>query len=152
MPDIVVSAHGGRWKAQEANLEIPKGSEVYFYVKDGGILDNNTGHAILANLKSNNAPGGKVAQTVFEGGRTYDYFCWYAQEFAAYCGIYAVGSPNRIQDLSQYTKANHLLLSAILKHYPNCKVYWDCCRDISTPAEGFPLQDSQDAFPGPPPS
>ncbi len=137
MPNIIISAHGGRWSHQQQNLVVPAGSAVDYYVNDGGILSNNDGYAILAQLQAGHEPGGHVAQAAGAGTNTWDYSCWYAPEFAAHCGIYQVGSAQRLASLDNYSEANPLHLSAILQQYPNCTIYWVCCREV---AQGMVMQ------------
>jgi len=146
MTNIIISAHGGRWSNQQQDLRLPAGSTVIYYVNDGGMLSNQDGYAILGNLEAGQQPGGNVAQTVAPGGYTYDYACWYAPEFAADCGIYQVGSTARLASLQAYTEAAPLQLSTILATYPNCTIYWVCCREISTPP-AKQLTNTPGAFP-----
>lgn len=149
MPNLVVSAHGGRYSNQQPTLVVPGNSEVVFYVRDGETLSIPTGQQIFDALtRDGREPGGTVVQRIFGGGKTYDYACWYAPEFAASCGLYAVHSVIAFNNLRAYTPQNPLWLSQILAEYPNRVIYWDCCRCIS-PA-GAPLQNPPEAYPGPP--
>ena len=129
--NIAISAGAGRWSDQQQNLTVPQGSTVVFYVADGGILSNDDGYAVLANLQAGNAPGGDIAETVSAGSQTYDYSAWYSPEFATSCGIYNAGSNDPISSLELYTEGNPLLLSRLLAMYPNCTIYWVCCREIA---------------------
>ena len=36
-----------------------------------------------------------------------------------------------IQSLAGYTEDNPLLLSQIFQNYPNCTIYWVCCREVT---------------------
>lgn len=146
MTNIIISAHGGRWSNQPQNLRLPAGSTVIYYVADGGILSNQDGYDILDQLQAGQQPGGNVVQTVAPNGLTYDYACWYAPEFAADCGIYNVGSTQLVQSLQNYTEAAPLQLSTILNTYPNCTIYWVCCREISAPP-ALTLTNTRGAFP-----
>jgi hypothetical protein len=131
MPNMIISAHGGRWSDQKCDLDVPQGSSVVYYVIDGGLLSNADGYDILEELQKGNEPGGTVVERDKAGNKTYDYSCWYATEFAAYCGIFEVGSQKLIESLQGYTEDKPLLLSKIFKVYPNCTIYWDCCREIT---------------------
>ncbi|WP_392535819.1 putative adhesin [Nostoc sp. C117] len=64
MTDIIISAHGGRWSNDPQNFRLPYGSEVLFYVEDGGLLSNQDGYEILDKLQKGIVPGGKIVQTV----------------------------------------------------------------------------------------
>jgi hypothetical protein len=103
-------------------------------VNDGGILSNTDGYAILAHLEVGQEPGGTVAQTVAAGGSTYDYSCWYAPEFGPDCGIFQVGSTQRVASLQGNPENAPLLLSQILTNHPNCTIYWVCCREVTVTA------------------
>ena len=146
MTNIIISAHGGRWSDQKPDLLIPEGSKVVYYVADGDILDNNNGYKILDNLQKGIEKEDKVEE-ISSPNCTYDYSCWYAKEFAKDCGIYTVGSTDRTEDLSNYSEDKPLLLSEILKLYPNCTIYWVCCRE-STDKGGHSksLHNSPGAF------
>ncbi len=145
--NIIISAHGGRWSDQKSELQIPEGSKVVYYVADGGTLSNSDGYSILDHLQNGIEPGGKVAPEVSPSNHTYDYACWYAKEFAQHCGIYTVGSKGLTLDLSQYTEEDKpLLLSKILKLYPNCTIYWVCCRESTDRAHSKFLRNSPGAF------
>jgi hypothetical protein len=144
--NIIISAHGGRWSDQKPELQIPEGSKVVYYVADGGTLSNSDGYSILDHLQNGSEPGGKVAPEVSPSNHTYDYACWYAKEFAQHCGIYTVGSKGLTLDLSQYTEDKPLLLSEILKLYPNCTIYWVCCRESTDRAHSKFLRNSPGAF------
>lgn len=146
MKEIIVSAHGGRWSDQAEDLHIPQNSEVVYYVADGGILSNNDGYTILDSLKQGKEPGVDVSQRVSESF-TYDYSCWYAPEFAADCGIFEVGTGNLLKDLSTYDESNPLLLSELLDSYPNTKIYWVCCREITVRSTTPSLRNSAGAYP-----
>ena len=143
MPNNMVSAHGGRWSNQQQNLVVPAGSAVVYYVPDGGMLSNNAGYAILGNLENGQEPGGQVNQQVNAGQSTYDYSCWYAPEFATDCGIYQVGSAQRVVSLQNYDENNPLLLSTIFGMFPNRTIYWVACREIT---QAQALQHSPDSF------
>jgi hypothetical protein len=145
-PGYIISAHGGRWSNQKPDLAVPSTSAVAFYVKDGQLLSNTMGYAILGALTKNQTPPYPVVEQV-SGGKTYDYACWYAPQFANYCGIYEVGSTKQVASLKQYTENNPLLLSQILQMYPDCTIYWDACREVSVHAETAVLQNSPGAFP-----
>lgn len=146
MDNIIISAHGGRWSDQKPDLLIPEGSKVVYYVADGGILDNPKGYEILDNLQKGKEPGGTVAPEISPPNHTYDYSCWYATDFAGHCGIYTVGGRKLTQDLSLNTEDKPLLLSEILKSYPNCTIYWVCCRGITDRATSKILRNSPGAF------
>jgi len=146
MTNIIISAHGGRWSDQKPDLLVPEGSKVVYYVADKGILDNTDGYQILDNLQNQKEPGGKVVEEISSPNCTYDYSCWYAKEFPDHCGIYTVGSQKPPQDLSDYTEDKPLLLSEILKSYPNCTIYWVCCRGITDRATSKILRNSPGAF------
>ncbi|MFB2769406.1 putative adhesin [Pelatocladus sp. BLCC-F211] len=146
MPDIIISAHGGRWSDDKQDFPLPDGSKVLYYVDDGGILSNSDGYKILGNLQKGNVPGGKVVQEVSSKSLTYDYSCWYAEEFKDDCGIYEVGSNKLIENLSSYTEKKPLLLSEICKKYPQCNIYWVCCREITKREQSDFLRNSPGAF------
>jgi hypothetical protein len=131
MASIYVSAHGGRWEDQEENLVIPENSKVVYYVHDGVILSNENGYEIFEELKNGNEPGGQVANEIDQGDSTYNYTCWFANEFPNYCGIYEVGTGDLLKDLSRYTEDYPLSLSDIIAEFPNETIYWVCCREIS---------------------
>lgn len=146
MTGIIISAHGGRWSDQKSDLLIPEGSQVVYYVPDGASLSNNDGHKILDNLRKGSEPGVPVVETIVSSQFTYDYSCWYAADFANDCGIYTVGSPKPTQDLDKYTEEKPLLLSEILKSYPNRIIYWVCCRESDDRAHSKFLRNSPGAF------
>jgi len=146
MPNIIISAHAGRWSNQRKNLRVPPGSAVVYYVSDGGLLSNSDGYSILENLQAGNEPGGPVAETVIARHDTYDYACWYAPEFAADCGIFEVGSGRLLATLDGYTEDAPLPLRQILESYSDCTIYWVCCREITAAGRGH-LTSSRDAFP-----
>lgn len=152
MPNIVVSAHGGRWVDEKPTLEVPAESAVAFYVADGGLLPNTEGYLILDALRRGDEPGGKVVEELGAGDLSFDYSCWFAKEFKADCGIFEVGTGKLLLDLSTYTEDAPLLLAEIFKRFPKCKVYWDCCREISPRGEAFSGQLDDSVFPGPRPS
>lgn len=131
MPNIIISAHGGRWSNQQRNLQVPQHSSVAYYVMDGGMLSNANGYTILGHLQNGQEPGGTVTEQINAGGMTYDYSCWYAPEFAADCGIFQVGSTAPLNTLQNYTASHPLLLSQIFHTYPNCTIYWVCCREVT---------------------
>jgi hypothetical protein len=131
MPDIIISSHGGRWSNQQRNLQLPAGSSVVFYVNDDEVLPNDAGYDLLEDLEAGTVDQSEIVQTVGPNQSTYDYSCWYAPEFAADCGIYAVGEAQRQASLRAYTEARPLLLSQILAQYPNCTIYWLACREVS---------------------
>lgn len=133
MSDIIVSAHGGRWSNQNRNYHVPVGSEVVYYVQDGGILPNREGYEILGALEQGHEPQTPSVQTVGGGGYTYNYSCWYAYEFGQHCGIFEVGTGRQLMSLNQYTENQPLLLSDIITMFPDRKVYWDCCREVAQP-------------------
>ncbi|NOU19221.1 MAG: hypothetical protein HOO91_16815 [Bacteroidales bacterium] len=130
MYNVIVSAHGGRWSNQQKDLELKKGKIVYF-VNDGVILPNKTGYKILNHLKQSNEPGGTVVESVNPNEKTYDYSCWFAEEFKETCGIFEVKTGRLLKDLKNYSENNPLLLSDILKEFPGLIIYWVCCREVS---------------------
>jgi hypothetical protein len=146
MPNIIISAHAGRWSNQRKNLRVPAGSAVVYYVSDGGLLSNSDGYSILDNLQAGNEPGGAVAETVIARHDTYDYACWFAPEFAADCGIFEVGSDRPLASLDGYTEDAPLPLGQILESYSGCTIYWVCCREVTAAGRGH-LTSSGDAFP-----
>ena len=133
MANIFVSAHGGRWSTQSKDYQVPGQSTIDFYVDDGGILSNTEGYEIFDQLKQGHEPGGTVVQAVDHGDTTYDYSCWYAEEFPRYCGIFEVGTGNLLMDLAKYSEEHPLLLSDINKKFPDTVVYWVCCREVAHP-------------------
>lgn len=144
--NIIISAHGGRWSDQKLDLRIPEGSRVVYYVADKVRLSNRDGYSILDDLQNGSEPGGQVVEEISSPNCTYDYSCWYATEFAQKCGIYTVGSKGLTLDLSKYTKDKPLLLSEILNLYPNCTIYWVCCRESTDRAHSKFLRNSPGAF------
>ena len=146
MHNIIISAHGGRWSDQKPDLLIPEKSKVVYYVADGDILGNTDGYTILDNLQKGKEPGGKVAKETTPANHTYDYSCWYAEDFPDHCGIYTVGNTKLPQDLSGYPIGKPLLLSEILKSYPNCTIYWVCCRGSTHRDTSKVLRNSPGAF------
>lgn len=142
--NIIISAHGGRWSDQELDLRIPAGSRVVYYVADGEILYGES-YQILDNLQRGIEPGGQVVEEI-SSNCTYDYSCWYGTEFPEHCGIYTVGSTDLTQKLSDYTVDQPLLLSTILKLYPNCTIYWVCCRERTDRDHSKFLRNSPGAF------
>jgi hypothetical protein len=146
MPNRIVSAHGGRWDDEHEDYTVPDGSEVVYYVADGGILSNDDGYRILAELQAGREPGGHVVERVGEGEDTFDYSCWYAPEFADHCGIFTVGDPNRTRSLEHYDEHNPAHLSDVFGWYPNCTIYWVACREISHRATDDRLGVSEGSF------
>ena len=146
MANLIVSAHGGRWSTQRRDLTVPQEASVVYYVLDGGILRNRDGYRILEKLQKGHEPGGHVAERIDAGRHTYDYACWYAPEFAAHCGLYEVGSRERVASLESYTAEKPLWLAEIFARYPKRVVYWVCCREISDPEREEHLTNSPDSF------
>jgi hypothetical protein len=130
MADVIVSAHGGRWRNQAKDLIVPKGCEVVFYVRDGAQLDNPTGYHVLAELRAGREP--TSFETVSAGEATYDYSCWYAREFEQHCGLYEFGGQGRqLQAFKNvFTGRKPLALSTIFANYRG-RVFWDACREVS---------------------
>lgn len=147
MVNKIVSAHGGRWSDQQEDLIVPQGSKVVYYVNDGEILTNDDGYNILAQLQAGEEPGGSVIQQVNAGSPTCNYSCWNAPEFQEYCGIFAVGEQTQVASLQEYTEDNPLLLSQLFDDYPNCTIYWVCCREISNRESNKNLTSSAEAWP-----
>lgn len=145
MVNKIVSAHGGRWSNQGPDLKVPQGGRVDYYVNDGGILSNDDGYKILAALQAGNEP--KAIETVNAGQSTYDYSCWNAPGFQAHCGIFAFGEQGLVASLQQYTENNPLLLSQLFQRYPNCTIYWVCCREVSHRGSNKNLTASPEAWP-----
>lgn len=146
MTDIIISAHGGRWSTDQKDFNLFNGSEVLFYVSDGELLSNHNGYEILESLQNGQTPTQKVVEKVNSSNPTYDYSCWYAEEFKDHCGIYEVGSHKRLEDLSKYDEDSPLLLSQICQDYPNRKIYWVCCREVTPKKESQFLLNSPGAF------
>ena len=151
MPNIVVSAHGGRWSSQAPDMPIPANSTICFYVADGGCLSNADGWVILNNLFQGIQPGGNVVERDGWGDSTYDYACWYQSGSGVACGIFEVGTGTLLKDLSPYTGRYPLLLSQIFAEFPGCVVYWDACRTVSPGDAEELLTGPEDAYPGPRP-
>ncbi|MBA3003068.1 MAG: hypothetical protein FP813_04350 [Desulfurivibrio sp.] len=145
MSNVIVSAHGGRWSDQLKEFKFGKGS-VDFFVQDGEVLSNQEGYKILENLVAGKEPGGNVAEEISSGEATYDYSCWYAEEFKKHCGIFEVGTGKLLQSLSTYSEDAPLLLSKILKDYPGVTVYWVCCREVTLRSENTCLVNSPESF------
>ncbi|HWT90244.1 MAG TPA: hypothetical protein VN179_03930 [Solirubrobacterales bacterium] len=148
MPNLVISADGGRYTDQQPTLIVPPGREIVFYVGDDEELSNEAGYEIFDQLiDAGVEPGGNVLERVRAGEGTYDYACWHAGDFPDHCGIYEVGNQARLDDLSGYSEKDPLWLSEILERYPNPVIYWLCCRTASPREEG--LTNPADAYPGP---
>lgn len=146
MKKIIISAHGGRWSDQQKNLPFLRNG-IKFFVQDGEILYNDAGYAILNSLKVGTEPTDyPVVESLVPGKLTYDYACWFAEEFSSDCGIYEFGTGSLLKDLTHYTADAPLLLNQIFSEFPNSIVYWVCCREISDRAISNKLINSKTAF------
>jgi hypothetical protein len=134
MPNLIVSAHGGRWSNTDQIL-VPRDREVIFYVADGECLSNEDGYRILGELLAGSEPSGPEVQRVVGGQPVYNYECWFAPEFAGYCGLLEVGTRCLIDPLEDTTEEYGLSLDSIFHQYPHYRVvYWVACRTV-TPIE-----------------
>ncbi|MEL7119936.1 MAG: putative adhesin [Bacteroidota bacterium] len=133
LPGVIVSAHGGRWNNQKADLKVPQGSNCMYFVPDDTILTDNEGRLVLSSLSKNTMPKTPFQQLVKGGEFTYDYECWFAKDWPSECGIFDVGTGELLMSLSKYTEQNPLKLSTILEIFPDKTIYWDACRTASDP-------------------
>ena len=134
MPNLIVSAHGGRW-SNTPQILVPRDREVVFYVPDGEPLSNEDGYRILGDLLAGNEPSGPYIERVTGGHPVYNYECWFAPEFAGYCGLMEVGTRCLIDSLETTSEDYPLTLDSIFHQYPHYRVvYWVACRTV-TPAE-----------------
>ncbi len=148
MLHIIVSAHGGRFSNQRQTLRVPPGLSINYYCLDGQILSNNDGYWLFNHLQNGYDVSQYVRQRKDEGEFTFDYSCWFAPEFAAYCGIFELGNPDPIDSLRAYSQANPLLLSQIFARYSgtDCVIEWLCCRTVTAAFAGAQLSNPKGAF------
>lgn len=129
---IIVSAHGGRWSNVGRGLEIPKGSSIAYFVRDGEILSDEAGEAILRSLVQGEWPREPVVQVRAAGEETYNYECWFAPQWASDCGIFEVGTGRLLLSLERFTEQNPLPLSEIIRLFPGRTIFWDACRSVTS--------------------
>jgi hypothetical protein len=138
MANILVTAHGGRMSGTSlGTYVVPKGVTIYFFVKDGQLMNSDASDVIMDNLCTANPNEAAVQALAVDVKRQYenvpDYIASGTDDFRDPTGIYTVGQSIATGLYAPIQNGSQFRLSEIIGGQSSggvigSVIYWLACR------------------------